>query len=56
VHSNPSATVFWYLNNIYIATTKNIHEVEIEPSSGAYKLTALDEFGNEIHRDIQIEN
>jgi penicillin-binding protein 1C len=55
-HSNPSATVFWYLNNTYIATTKNIHEIEIKPKKGTYKVLALDEFGNEIYRKIQIEN
>ena len=56
VHSNPSALVFWYLNNTFIATTQHIHEIEIKPKNGAYKLTAIDELGNEIHRNIQIEN
>jgi len=55
VHSNPSALVFWYLNNTFIATTQHIHEIEIKPKKGDYKLTGIDELGNEIYRNFQIK-
>jgi len=56
IHSNPTATVFWYLNENYIGLTQNIHELEIKPKKGTYKLTVIDELGNEISREIKIEN
>ena len=55
VHSNPSALVFWYLDSEFIATTQNIHELEIKPKKGAYMLTAIDEQGNEIQKEIEIK-
>ncbi|SNR41182.1 penicillin-binding protein 1C [Lutibacter agarilyticus] len=55
VHSNPSALVFWYLDSEFIATTQNIHELEMKPKKGAYMLTAIDEQGNEIQKKIEIK-
>ena len=55
VHSNSEAIVFWYLNNTYIGTTQNSHEIEVKPQKGVYKLTALDAFGNEISRKIKVK-
>lgn len=55
VHSNTEAIVFWYLNGTYIGTTQNIHELEIKPPKGTYKLTVLDGFGNEITREIKVQ-
>jgi len=37
-----------------MGSTQNIHE--IKPETGKFKITVLDEFGNEIHRRIQIKN
>jgi len=56
VHSNSEAIVFWYLNEKYLGATQNIHEIEIKPETGNFKITVFDEFGNEIHRKIQIKN
>ncbi|MFD1292852.1 penicillin-binding protein 1C [Lutibacter holmesii] len=55
VHSNSEAIVFWYLNNKYIGTTKNQHKIEAKPEKGMYKLTAVDTFGNEISRIIEVK-
>ena len=55
VHSNPNATVYWYVNNTYIKSTTTLHEVEIALNEGAYIITALDENANEIKREIKIE-
>ena len=55
VHSNSEAIVFWYLNNTYVGTTQNNHELEVKPEKGTYKLTALDAFGNEISRKIKVK-
>ncbi len=55
VHTNYDAKVFWYLNETYLGTTENLHEIEIKPKAGKYIITALDEFGNEMQRKIEVK-
>ena len=54
VHSNPSLKVFWYLDRLFIGSTQNIHEFEVLPTKGKHLITAIDELGNEINREIEI--
>ena len=53
-HSKPEAIVYWYLDQTYIGTTKDIHEIAIIPSTGKHLITVVDEFGNEARRQISI--
>lgn len=53
-HSKPETTVFWYLNERFMGTTKDIHELAILPNSGTYTITVVDEFGNEAKRVVEI--
>jgi penicillin-binding protein 1C len=52
--SNPEKTIFWYLNNIFIGTTKDIHEMAILPKPGKHQITVVDISGNEIHSFIEV--
>lgn len=54
-HKIPESTVFWYLNEKYIGSTKNIHHKAILPPKGKYNITVIDEFGNEINRMIEVK-
>jgi penicillin-binding protein 1C len=56
VHTTTNIKVFWYLNETYLGFTNEIHEKEITPSIGSYRITAIDEFGNEIIRNFEINN
>jgi penicillin-binding protein 1C len=53
-HSKPDATLFWYLNETFIGSTKDIHEFAIIPKEGKHIITVVDEFGNEAKRSITI--
>lgn len=53
-HSKPDITLFWYLNEMFLGTTKDIHELAITPKDGKHIITAVDEFGNEAKRCITI--
>ncbi|MFG6685160.1 penicillin-binding protein 1C [Mariniflexile sp. HNIBRBA6329] len=53
-HSKPDATLFWYLNETFIGSTKDIHELAIIPKEGKHLITVVDEFGNEAKRSITI--
>ena len=53
-HSKPETTLFWYLDNTFIGSTKTIHDMSIKPSIGKHYITVVDEFGNEAKRRIEI--
>ena len=53
-HSKPETTVFWYLDNTFIGSTKAIHDMGILPQPGKHQITVVDEFGNEAKRKIEI--
>ncbi|MBE0639438.1 MAG: penicillin-binding protein 1C [Bacteroidales bacterium] len=46
VHSQPTAEIFWYLNNEFLGTTRNIHKKGIQPPPGHHQLVLMDENGN----------
>ncbi|WP_299333302.1 penicillin-binding protein 1C [uncultured Psychroserpens sp.] len=53
-HSKPEAKVFWYLDQTYVGTTRDIHELAIVPETGEHLITVVDEYGNETKRQISI--
>ena len=53
-HSEPETTLFWYLDELYIGTSKGIHNISITPKTGKHLITVVDEFGKEIKRLIEI--
>ena len=53
-HTKPETSVFWYLDEKYLGTTKDIHELAIIPELGEHLITVVDEFGNEAKRQISV--
>jgi len=54
VHRNPSAILFWHIDNDYITETKGIHKIEVSPAVGIHILTVEDEDGNMMKRRFKI--
>ncbi|WP_231372700.1 penicillin-binding protein 1C [Aureivirga sp. CE67] len=55
-HKESNTTLFWYLNDKYIGKTETIHEISVEPDTGIYTITIVDNFGNKITKNVKIEN
>ncbi len=55
-HSKPESTLFWYLNDRFLGSTKDIHELAIKPKPGKHVITVVDEFGNDAKRHFEISN
>jgi len=55
-HSKPETTVFWYIDETYVGSTKDIHEMAVLPKIGKHIITVVDELGNEIKRRFEISN
>ncbi|MFD2822624.1 penicillin-binding protein 1C [Lacinutrix iliipiscaria] len=53
-HSKPETTLFWYINDIFLGTTKDIHDMAISPKVGKHLITVVDELGNEVKRWIEV--
>ncbi|WP_298237347.1 penicillin-binding protein 1C [uncultured Algibacter sp.] len=53
-HSKRESTVFWYVDETYVGSTKEIHELAVKPKQGKHKITVVDEFGNEAKRWFEI--
>ena len=56
IHSDSDTKVFWYLNRTFIGVTQDIHEMDINPTKGVYKIVVIDERGNEISRELEIKD
>ena len=53
-HSKPELEVYWYIDNEYIGSTKDIHDMAVLPTVGKHIITVTDELGNELKRRITI--
>ena len=55
VHSVPKATVYWHLDNNYLAETQDFHKISLLPSSGKHTMTAVDNEGNTVSVTFFVE-
>ena len=53
-HSKPELELYWYIDNQFIGSTKDIHDIAVLPSPGEHIITVMDELGNEIKHKITI--
>jgi penicillin-binding protein 1C len=51
---NPNAMLFWHLDNNYVGTTKQFHQMALNPSKGMHTMTIVDERGETITRRFEI--
>ncbi|QJP33893.1 penicillin-binding protein 1C [Nonlabens sp. Ci31] len=47
-HKDSDAQVFWYMDDEFLGTTKNFHELAISGKKGKRLITAVDEEGNDV--------
>lgn len=47
-HKTPGTTVYWYLDEDYITSTKDFHEIALNATAGKHVITAVDEHGNDV--------
>jgi len=50
------ATIFWHLDETFLGTTKDIHQMAASPSPGNHKLLIVDELGNSSTRYFKVVN
>ncbi len=53
-HRNPTAKIFWHLDENYIGETSNVHQMAFSPLPGMHTLTLVDENGVMISSSFEI--
>jgi penicillin-binding protein 1C len=55
VHRNSKAEIHWHLDNEYLGSTTDIHQMELAPDAGKHILMLEDEFGQAIKLPFEVE-
>ncbi len=53
-HRNPSARLFWHLDDEYIGETRHIHRMALAPGAGFHTLTVVDDGGGTLFRFFEV--
>ena len=53
-HSNRNATVFWHIDNEYIASTTDFHKLSVKLSRGIHSITVVDGEGNTLSCRVEV--
>ena len=51
---NPGGKIFWHLDDKYVGTTINFHQMALSPSPGKHLLTIVNEDGESVSREFEI--
>jgi penicillin-binding protein 1C len=54
VHRNLSATIFWHLDDIYLGSTKQFHQMAVDIPAGTHFLNVIDDVGESITVEFEI--
>ncbi len=53
-HRDPTTEVHWHLDEEYVGSTREFHEIAMNPSPGKHILTIVDEKGQSLQREFEI--
>jgi len=53
-HRDKGATLFWHLDDLFIGSTMDIHQLEYVPLSGKHKLTVIDDKGKTLSVNFEV--
>ena len=53
-HRNSNKKIFWHLNQTYLGSTQDFHELALNPPPGKHSLTLIDESGEQTVRSFEI--
>lgn len=53
-HNNPSAIIYWHIDQQYMGSTETFHSMEFNPAPGHHVLTLVDGRGNRLEQAFEI--
>ena len=54
IHRNTKATIFWHLDDVYLGSTKQFHQMAIDIPPGIHHLNIIDELGEAVNTEFEI--
>jgi penicillin-binding protein 1C len=53
-HRNNAEKIFWHLDDVFIATTDQFHQLSLDPTPGKHRITIIDKEGNSVSREFEV--
>lgn len=53
-HRRSDAVIYWHLDDEFIGSTRDIHQLQLQPMPGKHKLTLVDDQGNSISCGFEV--
>ncbi len=53
-HRNPDFLVYWHLDEEYLGTTRDIHQIALDPEPGLHTLTLVDQNGERLVQTFRV--
>jgi penicillin-binding protein 1C len=53
-HAVSQSTIYWHIDDIYLGSSRQLHEKSIALSKGTYQLRLLDDSGNELIQEVTV--
>jgi penicillin-binding protein 1C len=53
-HRQQGVKIFWHLDESYIGSTTDFHQMELNPEKGKHKLVLVDEYGERLEQFFEI--
>ncbi len=53
-HRDPKTKIFWHLDNEFIGTTTEFHQLALSPPAGKHSITLVDEKGNRLVQEFEV--
>ncbi|MGZ5244086.1 MAG: penicillin-binding protein 1C [Bacteroidia bacterium] len=53
-HRNPKTKIHWHLDDTYIGTAQDFHQMALAPAAGKHLLVLIDEFGERLEQNFEV--
>ncbi|TVR83905.1 MAG: penicillin-binding protein 1C [Saprospirales bacterium] len=53
-HQVSGSALHWHLNNHYLGTTRNFHQMALQAGKGKHRLTLIDDWGNRLSQQFEV--
>jgi penicillin-binding protein 1C len=53
-HRNPEKTIYWHIDDEFIAATNQFHEISVQALKGIHQLSLVDEDGNSMNLKFEL--
>jgi len=53
-HRNPELLIYWHLDEEFLGSTRDIHQIALDPEPGLHTLTLVDQNGERLEQNFTV--